>query len=1172
MSAVRERWDVELSAVEAAVGRRSFDRGRAYANRGRVLRLAWDAEGEALTGSVLGQGALYDTTAFFADGREGSPAFDEGECTCPVGYNCKHVAALVIAAVGGPERRLLEVVPPPAEAAWERPLRALIEAPAAQATGRQLGIELSLQRSGLAGEGARLQARLLRPGARGGWVNGSLTWSGLDSWQVRSGEYRADHLALVRELYALQRAHEGHSYYWYSRNKMLDLTDYGTHLWALLDEAARIGLPLLDVHTDLGELPPYRRGEIRLDVTRSDDDHSLLRALLLVEGGERVEPELFLGASGHGLVGADDRGRLRLVRLDRPAPPELQRLVLGGKPLSIPPDELERFGEEICPALRSIAAVGSSDDSFTPPEVSAPSLVLAAHCGMEHAVEVAWEWVYQVGERERRAPVGPPAGGAGFRDLGAERALLAGTVLAATGLERYGLLDEAGRPTGGAVTLTGLDGMHFATQLLPRLRELPGVTVETEGQPPDYRDVSESLTIGVSTTEIAGERDWFDLGVSIRVEGRELPFAEVFVALASGQSHMLLRRRRLLLAAGAAAAVAPRADRGGPRAPGHAVGAAPHQPLPGRALVGARRARRRDGAGAGLAAPGRRAARARRTRRARAARDASGRAAPLPAGGLRLARRAVGTGAGRDPRRRHGSRQDAADARARLPRPRRTTRTPARSSWSRRRASSRPGSREAARFAPSSERPRRHRHADEVGPLDRASSPAPTSWSTTYTLLRLDADAYRTVAWAGLVLDEAQYVKNHQAKTYRCVRELDGAVQARDDRNADGEQPDGAVVAPVDHRPRAVPRPEAVRRATTRGRSSAPATPSGSPACGAGSSRSSSAARKELVAAELPAKQEQTILVDLHARHRKVYDTHLQRERQKILGLLGDFDRNRFTILRSITLLRQLSLHPGLVNGGRRRRPLREARRARRAAPRYRRRRPPGARVQPVHPLPRPGPRLVSTTRASDTATSTAAPAGASACSSASRSGDDPGLPAQPQGRRIRAQPDRGRLLLPARPVVEPRHREPGDRPHPPHRPDPPGDGLPDDRPRHDRGEGRRARAPQSRAVPRRAWTRATSSPRASPPTTSAACSNSTFTATVKELPKISTKNQVTIPVAVLDEAGMHAGDPVVVEALEEGELRIRRRAISFESAFGALTGAYPAGYLEQLDREDERR
>ena len=76
----------------------------------------------------------------------------------------------------------------------------------------------------------------------------------------------------------------------------------------------------------------------------------------------------------------------------------------------------------------------------------------------------------------------------------------------------------------------------------------------------------------------------------------------------------------------------------------------------------------------------------------------------------------------------------------------------------------------------------------------------------------------------------------------------------------------------------------------------------------------------------------------------------------------------------------------------------------------------------------------------------------------------------------------------------------------------------------------------------------------------------------VKAMPRISAKNQVTIPVAVLDEAGLHAGDEVVVEALEEGELRIRRGELSFERAFGALTGTYPFGYLEQLDREDAER
>lgn len=73
-------------------------------------------------------------------------------------------------------------------------------------------------------------------------------------------------------------------------------------------------------------------------------------------------------------------------------------------------------------------------------------------------------------------------------------------------------------------------------------------------------------------------------------------------------------------------------------------------------------------------------------------------------------------------------------------------------------------------------------------------------------------------------------------------------------------------------------------------------------------------------------------------------------------------------------------------------------------------------------------------------------------------------------------------------------------------------------------------------------------------------------------MPKISSKNQVTLPMAALDEAHLQSGDDVVVEALDDGELLVRRRTGGFETAFGALTGAYPADYLARLDREDAER
>jgi len=71
---------------------------------------------------------------------------------------------------------------------------------------------------------------------------------------------------------------------------------------------------------------------------------------------------------------------------------------------------------------------------------------------------------------------------------------------------------------------------------------------------------------------------------------------------------------------------------------------------------------------------------------------------------------------------------------------------------------------------------------------------------------------------------------------------------------------------------------------------------------------------------------------------------------------------------------------------------------------------------------------------------------------------------------------------------------------------------------------------------------------------------------------RISTKNQITIPVAALEEVGLRAGEQVTIEPSGDGELRVRRSVGTFEDAFGALTGAYPAEYLARLDAEDEQR
>ena len=396
----------------------------------------------------------------------------------------------------------------------------------------------------------------MRPGARGGWVNGSLDWGGLDAWTIRDGGYREDHLSLLRELHAAFLTGKAHSRYMYgyTTERSIDLSAFETQqLWPLLDRAAALGLPLIHANASLGELPRPEAGTLVLDVTREGPDRFGMDLILRVGGGpvEQLVPVRFIGSPAHGIVCAErsdvdggvdiDRWRIRLVRLERPAVAQLERMLLDRERIAIPTAELDRFASELCPGLRHIAPVVSSDGSFAPPTVSAPSLVLRAEHGPETLVTVGWEWEYAVGDSVHRVPLHDEGDASGVRDHAAERAQLAESVLDEPALESLSLLDPTGRPASRPPTImSGLDSLRFVTEALPRLAEHPEVRLRVLGEPPDYRDVGESLEVGVSTGEIAGERDWFDLGVTISVDGRELPFVEVFTALARGESWMLL--------------------------------------------------------------------------------------------------------------------------------------------------------------------------------------------------------------------------------------------------------------------------------------------------------------------------------------------------------------------------------------------------------------------------------------------------------------------------------------------------------------------------------------------------------------------------------------------------------------------------------------------------------
>jgi AbrB family looped-hinge helix DNA binding protein len=68
---------------------------------------------------------------------------------------------------------------------------------------------------------------------------------------------------------------------------------------------------------------------------------------------------------------------------------------------------------------------------------------------------------------------------------------------------------------------------------------------------------------------------------------------------------------------------------------------------------------------------------------------------------------------------------------------------------------------------------------------------------------------------------------------------------------------------------------------------------------------------------------------------------------------------------------------------------------------------------------------------------------------------------------------------------------------------------------------------------------------------------------------RVSSKHQVTIPVRILREAGLTAGDEVVVRVAGEGRIELERAEDLIRRYAGSLpAGTYPPGHLDELRGE----
>ncbi len=881
-------WVDELSErrLVELFGDVTLARGQEYVRQGRVGHIATGSGtgGSLVQAQVRGSSYRSYQTVVRHDAATGAVSTS---CSCPVSGNCKHGAALLwhMRTVN-----LRQQTP-----AWQRALTDITAESRTVRHGEPLAIQISRSASGA------VQLRPLVWGRSGRWVRSGISWDSVGHpW---GGEYLDEHRAALAGLARTRDQRTGYALYARSA-EVVDLGELGPAAWHWLRRAVEAGVELLPGQGVEAVRLLAEPAQVSSRLSRTETG---LELRTLARAGEAEWPLTYanlLGNPPHGFAAGDDR-ELLLVGFAEPLSHGQQTLLLQHARLAIPDAEVPVFAAEFYPALRRMVALQIGADVELP-QAAPPRLRLKVGYHPGHLTELDWAVRYQVGEAHFDAEL-DAVNPAGYRDLDAEQALLEALPVGPWPTQTT----SAGRRPLATATLRGAATAEFVTIGLPLLTAA-GVLIEATGAPQDYRHATEAPQISLSVTDSEQATDWFNLQVLVSIDGEAVEFAELFAALATGQSHLILPsgvwfsleraefdQLRALIEE--AQQLQPRDGEPGLRLRAEHAGL--WEELVSIGVV-AEQSAAWAGAVSALLETDRLPDQPVPTQLRATLRPYQ----ELGFRWLHLLYSARLGGILADDMGLGKTLQclalvSAAKAAGQLDRPALVVApTSVLGTWAA----------EAARFAPElrvrvvSQTAKKRRE-----PLSELATDTDLV-VTSYTLLRLDEDEYAEHGWATVFLDEAQFVKNRQARVYQSVRRL----RARAKYAITGTPLENnlmdlwsllSIVAPG-----LFTDPEVFTRLYRR-----PIESGTDPAALARLHRRVRPLMlrrtKEMVATELPPKQEQILPVALSPAHRRLYDKQLAIERKKVLGLVEDLRRNRITILASLTTLRQLALSPALV-------------------------------------------------------------------------------------------------------------------------------------------------------------------------------------------------------------------------------------------------------------------
>ena len=900
------------------------DRGRNYFDEGRVTELRQPKKNE-IEARVIGTEPYVVRIKFRQEnGRLSSVT---SLCSCPMKDLCKHIAATLIAVVqDDPSAEIaIEEVNKSSGDHWSAMLHDFSDEEPIFETSTPVAILFDLRQPSTKGGTEERPLRLcIKPivGSLEGkkWISSGYSWDLSTNYRLRISTEKLAWFTEVAGIYsATMDVPATRSYRYPTPPTWIALDDLASaSIFALLKAARDLQIPML---SGKSRSTPVRLLESpftpTIDITENEVQDLILTPQLIRDGLETDGYKMStLGVPATGVYGYrreegdDSEIDIFIAPLAAPIPKRLISNFISAESIVVDKNERQRFFASYLPQLaKSIKVVVSSEAIVQ--ETLEPKLEVHIKREAPSTIRVNFTLLYKLQGEIVRMPnrIDRKWSDPRFmRDLKKETSLIE-SAIDLTGFAPHQL-------TRGTALISDDEAVLFLDKVVPMIEVVPNFVVVRDEDLPLFQEIEEALLVSIATSD-STTTDWLDLGISIEVRGRKIPIAAVLTLLTKGQSRYYFEDgsyvslntpeiEELKGILSEAETILDSHGEGGLRVDKHQIDF-----LDELSTMGALDPR----------------AESWRSARSRLAdiesipnygvpSDFNAILRPYQITGFNwlafLQENQMG-GVLADDMGLGKTLQAIAllshiySAGASAPKAIRPTLVVAPTSVAGNWAN------ELERFAPNLRVQRISSTSKKSKlPLEKLIKDTDVVIST-YAIVRLDEDHFTNIDWEVVILDEAQFVKNHRAKSYSSARRL----RAKSKFALTGTPFENnltelwsvlSIVAP------GLFGDEISFRTSY-------ATP-----IEKGSDREVLARlqrrisplmlrrTKAEVVTELPPKTESVLLLDLNERHRRAYDTIFQRERQRVLGLLDDFSKNRMAIFQSLTKLRQGAIDASLVD------------------------------------------------------------------------------------------------------------------------------------------------------------------------------------------------------------------------------------------------------------------